>query len=127
MIKVLRKHRNWLMIVIAILALPFCIYFVKSDPSAIRSDEFARMYGRKISLIEARRHASLFRLAEFLQVSDLTNALAPSNGEFNQRAQVFVINLTVLHHEAERLGLEPGESEIIDAIKKFPGLQGQTG
>jgi len=127
MIKVLRKHRNWLMIVIAILALPFCIYFVKSDPSAIRSDEFAQMYGRKISLIEARRDASLLQLAEFLQVSDLTNALAPGSGEFNQRAQVFIINLTVLRHEADRLGLEPGESEIIDAIKKFPGLQGQSG
>src|SRR5258706_288450 len=41
MIKILRKHRNWLMIVIAILALPFCIYFVKSDPGLIRSDAFA--------------------------------------------------------------------------------------
>jgi len=127
MIKVLRKHRNWLMIVIAILALPFCIYFVKSDPGAIRSDEFARMYGRKISLIEARRDAGLFQLADFLQLSDLTGALAPGHGEFNQRAPSFIINLTVLRHEAEQLGIEPAESELIDEIKKFPGLQGQSG
>ena len=127
MIKILRKHRNWLMIVIAILALPFCIYFVKSDPGAIRSDEFARMYGRKISIIEARRDAYLYQLATLLQVSDLTDALSPGNGEFNQKAYPFVINLTVLRHEAERLGIEPAESEIVDAVKKFPGLQGQSG
>ena len=127
MIKVLRKHRNWLMIVIAILALPFCIYFVKSDPSAIRSDEFAKMYGRKISVIEARREANLFQLAELLQISDLTNGLAPGSGEFNQRAAAFIIDLNVLRHESDRLGIEPAESEIIDAIKKFPGLQGPSG
>jgi peptidyl-prolyl cis-trans isomerase D len=127
MIKILRKHRNWLMIVIAILALPFCVYFVKSDVSAIRSDEFARMYGRKISSIEAQRDVKLFQLADFLKVSDLTDALAPGTGEFNQRAPSFIINLTVLRHEAERLGIEPAESEVVDAIKKFPGFQGQAG
>jgi peptidyl-prolyl cis-trans isomerase D len=127
MIKTLRKHRNWLMIVIAILALPFCVYFVKSDVSAIRQDEFARMYGRKISSIEAQRDVKLFQLADFLKVSDLTDALAPGTGEFNQRAPAFIINLTVLRHEAERLGIEPTESEVVDAVKKFPGFQGQAG
>src|SRR5262245_40002429 len=104
MIKVLRKHRNWLMIVIAILALPFCVYFVKSDVGAIRQDEFARMYGRKISNIEAQHGAKLFNLADSLKVTELTDALAPGNGEFNQRALTFIINLTVLRHEADRLG-----------------------
>ena len=63
MIKVLRKHRNWLMIVIAILALPFCLYFVKSDTSLIRSDEFARLYGRKVTVAEARWDARLVAFA----------------------------------------------------------------
>src|SRR6202030_4053893 len=90
MIKILRKHRNWLMIVIAILALPFCLYFVKSDTSLIRSDEFAQIYGQKISLIQARRDAGLFQLAEFLGMSDLTNALAPGQAADNQRMAGFV-------------------------------------
>jgi hypothetical protein len=127
MIKILRKHRNWLMIVIAILALPFCIYFVKSDPGAIRSDEFVRMYGRKVSIIEAQRDANLFQLAEVLGISDLTDGLAPGNGEFKQKATTFVLNLLVLRHEADQLGLEPSGSEIVEAVKKFPGFQGQSG
>ena len=127
MIKILRKHRNWLMIVIAVLALPFCLYFVKSDTSQIRSDTFAQMYGRKITHIEAQRAANLFQLATLLQVADLTDVLAPGSGEFNQKAYSFIINITVLRHEAEQLGIEPADSEIVEAVKNFPGLGGPSG
>jgi len=80
MIKTLRKHRNWLMIVIAILALPFCLYFVKSDTSLIRSDQFAKIYGRKVTMTEARRDARLFQLSRLLSMSDLGDGLAPGAG-----------------------------------------------
>jgi peptidyl-prolyl cis-trans isomerase D len=127
MIKILRKHRNWLMIVIAVLALPFCLYFVKSDTSLIRSDTFAQIYGRKITRVEAQRDANLYQLATLLQVSDLTEVLAPGKGEFNQKAAEFIINLTILRHEAERLGIEPTEADILDAIRNFAGLRGASG
>ena len=127
MIKTLRKHRNWLMIVIAILALPFCLYFVKSDTSLIRSDEFAKMYGRKVTMTEARRDARLFQLSRLLGMSDLGDALAPGSGADDQKAVTFIINLIVLRHEAERLGIQPAESEIVEAVKNFPGVQGASG
>ena len=117
------------MIVIAVLALPFCLYFVKSDTSLIRSDEFAQMYGRKISLIEARRDARLFGLAQMLGISDLTEALAPGSaaGGDDQRAASFIVNLTVLRHEADQLGIEPSESEIVETVKNFQAFHGDTG
>src|SRR5207248_11115715 len=115
MIKILRKHRNWLMIVIAVLALPFCLYFVKSDTSLIRSDTFAQLYGRKITQVEAQRDANLYQLAPLLGVSDLTDALAPGSGELAQKAPSFIINLTILRHEPDRLGMEPPESQMVDA------------
>jgi hypothetical protein len=127
MIKVLRKHRNWLMIVIAILALPFCLYFVKSDTSQIRSDQFAKMYGRKVTMIEAKHDAGFFQLARFLGVSDLADGLAPGAGEDNQKTVTFIINLIVLRHEAERLGIQPSDAEIVEAVKNFPALQGASG
>src|SRR2546430_5186037 len=127
MIKVLRKHRNWLMIVIAILARPFGLYFVKSDTSQIRSDEFAKMYGRKVTMIEAKHDAGFFQLARFLGVSDLVDGLAPGAGEDNQKTVTFIINLIVLRHEAERLGIQPSDAEIVEAVKNFPALQGQSG
>jgi peptidyl-prolyl cis-trans isomerase D len=127
MIKVLRKHRNWLMIVIAILALPFCLYFVKSDTSLIRADTFAQMDGRKITIIEARRLANLHELATYLGLTDLDEGLAPGTGQPNQKAVAFVVNLLLLRHEADRLGIDASDSEIIDTVKKFPGFQGPSG
>jgi peptidyl-prolyl cis-trans isomerase D len=127
MIKILRKHRNWLMIVIAILALPFCLYFVKSDTSQIRPDEFAKMYGRKVTMTEARRNARLFQLSHLLGMSDLGEGLAPGGGNDDQKAVTFIINLIVLRHEAERLGISPSESEIVEAVRNFPAFHGPSG
>src|SRR6266404_578941 len=111
MIKILRKHRNWLMIVIAVLALPFCLYFVKSDTSLIRSDTFVEMYGRKVTMSEARWDARLFGLSRVLGIAEL-HGLAPGSGSDDQKAASFIINLIVLRHEAERLGVSLPEGEI---------------
>ena len=126
MIKVLRKHRNWLMIVIAVLALPFCLYFVKSDTSLIRSDNFVEMYGRKVTMTEAHRYARLFQLSQLLGMSDLLEDLAPGSGTDDQKVGTFIINLILLRHEAERLGIEPADSEIVETVKNFPALQGPS-
>src|SRR5216684_4412322 len=77
MMRVLRKHRQWLMIVIAILAIPFIFYFVqRPDYGAISKDQFARIYGRPVSMVEARRDARLFELARSLGMSTILQDLS---------------------------------------------------
>ena len=39
----------------------------------------------------------------------------------------FAVNLIVLRHEAERLGLRPGASEIADVVRRLPAFQGESG
>ena len=102
MIKILRKHRNWLMIVIAILALPFCLYFVKSDTSLIRSDNFVEMYGRKVTMTEAHRDARLFQLSQLLGMSDLRDGLAPGSGTDDQKASPCARAAAVKHARGAR-------------------------
>jgi len=76
MMTLLRRHRQWLMIVIAILAIPFVFYFVqKPDYGAMRSDRFARVYDRNISMVEAQQNARLFDLARALGMSDFLQSL----------------------------------------------------
>ena len=70
MMKLLRKHRHWLMIVIAILAIPFVFYFVqRPDYGAMRSDHFARIYDRNVSTLEAQQTVRLFSLAQALGIA----------------------------------------------------------
>jgi hypothetical protein len=129
MMKLLRRHRHWLMVVIAILAIPFVFYFVqRPDYGAIRSDHFARIYDRNISMLEAQQTARLFSLAQALGMSDFVQSLTVGAGQNQNQAYVqFILNLLVLRHESARLGIRPEPSEIADVVSKLPVFQGESG
>jgi peptidyl-prolyl cis-trans isomerase D len=129
MMKLLRRHKDWLMIVIAILAIPFVFYFVqRPDYGAMRSDRFARIYDRNVSMLEAQQIVRLLGLAQALGMSDFVQTLTAGAGlNQNQVAVQFIINLLVLRHEAERLGLRPSAPEIANVVRKLPAFQGESG
>src|SRR5215475_5086993 len=129
MMKLLRRHRDWLMIVIAILAIPFVFYFVqRPDYGAIGRDHFARIYDRNVSVLEAQQLARLLSLAQALGMSEFAGTMTAGAG-FNQNPPgvQFIVNLLVLRHEAERLGLSPSSSEVADVVRKLPAFQSETG
>ena len=129
MMKALRRHKDWLMIVIAILAIPFIFYFVqRPDYGAMRSDQFVRMYERNISMLEAQQIVRLLSLAQALGMSEFVQTLTAGAGmNQNQGAVQFITSLLVLRHEAERLGLRPDAAEIADVVRKLPAFQGDSG
>ena len=129
MMKLLRRHRDWLMIVIAILAIPFIFYFVqRPDYGAIGRDQFARIYDRNVSRLEAEQLARLLSLAQALGMSDFVGTMTAGAGaDPNQAAGQFIVNLLVLRHEAERLGLRPSASEVAEVVRKLPAFQGDSG
>jgi hypothetical protein len=129
MMKLLRKHRDWLMIVIAILAIPFVFYFVqRPDYGAIGRDHFARIYDRNVSMLEAQQMVRLLSLSQALGMSDFIGTMTAGAGmNQNQAAFQFVINLLVLRHEAGRLGLRASASEVADVVRKLPAFQSESG
>src|SRR5947209_1028160 len=129
MMKLLRRHRDWLMIVIAILAIPFVFYFVqRPDYGAIGRDQFAHIYDRNVSILEAQQMARLLSLAQTLGMSDFVGTMTAGAGmNQNQAAVQFIISLLVLRHEAERLGLRPSASEVAEVVRKLPAFQSESG
>jgi peptidyl-prolyl cis-trans isomerase D len=129
MMKLLRKHRHWLMIVIAILAIPFIFYFVqRPDYGAMRADKFARIYDRNVSMLEAQQMVRLLTLAQALGMSDFVQTLTAGAGmNPNQTAVQFIVNLLVVRHEAARLGIRPGYAEIAEVVRTLPAFQGDSG
>jgi PPIC-type PPIASE domain/SurA N-terminal domain len=116
------------MIVIAILAIPFIFYFVKTPDRPLASNQFARMYDRNVSMLEAQQVVRLLSLAQALGMSEFVQTLTAGAGQNqNQVAVQFIINLLVLRHEAERLGLRPDASEIADVVRKLPAFQSESG
>jgi len=129
MMKLLRRHRDWLMIVIAILAIPFVFYFVKTpDYGAIGRDHFATIYDQNVSLTQAQQIGRLLNLAQVLGMSEFVGTMTAGAGMDQSQGPVqFVANLLVLRHEAERLGVRPSTSEIGDAVRKLPAFHGDSG
>jgi hypothetical protein len=129
MMKLLRRHRDWLMIVIAILAIPFIFYFVqRPDYGAIGRDQFARIYDRNISMLEAQQFGRLLSLAQALGMPDFVGTMTAGAGlNQNQAAVQFIVNVLVLRHEAARLGLRPSASEVAEVVRKLPAFQGDSG
>jgi SurA-like protein/parvulin-like peptidyl-prolyl cis-trans isomerase-like protein len=117
------------MIVIAILAIPFVFYFVqRPDYGAMRADQFARMYDRNVSMLEAQQFARLLSLAQALGMSDFVGTMTAGAGlNQNQATVQFIVNLLVLRHEAQRLGLRPSATEVADVVRKLPAFQGDSG
>jgi len=126
MMKALRRHKDWLMIVIAILTIPFIFYFVKVPDLGRGPGDLGQIYGRQLSQIEIDANARLGGLAQALGMSDFWETLSlrqPGNGGYG----TFAVDLIILRHEAERLGLRPDASEIADVVRKLPAFQGESG
>src|SRR5437667_5363539 len=127
MMKLLRRHKDWLMIVIAILAIPFIFYFVRTpDYGAMKQGDLGQIYGRQLSQLEIDANARLGGLAQALGMSDFWETLSlrqPGNGGYG----TFAVNLIVLRHEAQRLGIRPSPSELADVVRKLPAFQGESG
>lgn len=127
MIAVLRKHRQWLMIVILILAIPFIFYFVQQpDYGAIRSTDLGRIYDRPVTNVEFQRSARLFTLAQMLGLPLAQDLMMRPMSE-NEAYINFAFNRVVLNHEAQELGLKPTQTEIVAFVKTLRPFQGEKG
>ena len=115
------------MIVIAILAIPFIFYFVRTpDYGAMKQGDIGQIYGRNLSQLEIDANARLGGLAQALGMSDFWETLSlqqPGNGGYG----TFAVDLIILRHEAEHLGLRPSPVEIADVVRKLPVFQGESG
>ncbi len=127
MITVMRKHHKWLMIVIAILAIPFVFYFNKTDWSAVRQTDLGRVYDRPITIVEFQRSVRMWTLAQSLGMSQLIQDLMMRPMTQDDAYVNFAFNRVVLDHEASSLGIRPGHNEIVAFVKTLPAFQGSAG
>ena len=126
MMTLLRKHRNWLMAVIAVLAIPFIFYWNKTDLGK-GEGAFANLYGREVPRYEAERNKRLCNLARELGMQNLVRSLAVGANSEDEMFGRFVINLVILRHEADRLGIKPTSGEITDFVRTLRPFRNATG
>jgi hypothetical protein len=127
MITVMRKHHKWLMIVIAILAIPFVFYFNKTDFTANRQSDLGRIYDRPVTSVEFQRSVRLLTLAQMLGLSQLVQDLMMRPMSETEAYMNFAFNRLVLEHEAQTLGIHPNPDEVVAFVKTLAPFQGSGG
>jgi hypothetical protein len=127
MITVMRKHHKWLMIVIAILAIPFVFYFNKTDFTVNRQNDLGRIYDRPVTTVEFQRSVRLLTLAQMLGLSQLVQDLMMRPMSETDAYVNFAFNRLVLDHEAQALGIRPNSAEVVTFVKTLPPFQGTGG
>jgi peptidyl-prolyl cis-trans isomerase D len=127
MIRFLNKHHRWLMIVIAILAIPFVFYFNKTDFGAQGGGDLGTFHGRRVTQIDFQRNARLLRLSSELGMSTFVQDLTSGAQSENDLYLQFMWNRLVLRHEAEQFGIEATGTEIADLVKTFSAFRGASG
>ena len=79
-------------------------------------------------MLEAQQIVRLLSLAQDLGMTEFVETLAGGAGlNQNQIAVQFIVDLLILRHEANRLGLRPSASEVADVVRKLPVFQGESG
>jgi hypothetical protein len=126
MITVMRKHHRWLMIVIAILAVPFIFYFNKTDYRANRISDLGSLYDRPVTQVEFQRNARLLNLSQLLGLT-LSQELTLGAMSDGERYADFTFNRLILRHEAEALGIKPTRDEIVNLVRTLRPFRGDAG
>jgi len=126
MITVMRKHHRWLMIVIAILAIPFIFYFNKTDFSAPRQSDLGRIYDHPVTLVEFQRYARLLNLSQILGLT-LPQELTRGAMSEAEAYEDFTWNLLILRHEAKALGIRSTRADVVAFVKTIRSFRGETG
>ena len=127
MINVLRKNSKALWVVIALLCVPFVLYFGKGDPWAAGNDQFGRIYDRPVPVLEYQRNARLFNLARDLGMYTLLQDMVAGATTEDQAYADFTWNRIILRHEAERLGIRPAAQDIAKVVKGLAAFRGEKG
>jgi len=128
MINILRKNSRWLWFVIAILAVPFVFYFVqRPDYASMRSNIFGRLYGRPVSNIEIERGARMFDLARDLGMINFLQDLVGSARTEQEAKEQFALNILILRHESNTLGVRPTSAEVASAVSNLRAFRGASG
>ncbi len=127
MINVLRKNQKALWIVIALLCIPFVFYFSNSRVGPIGNNELGKIYGRPVPSVELQRNARLFTLASSLGMYAFLQEMVAGATSQNDAYMQFTWNRLILHHEADRLGIQPTTEQIVPVVKELMPFRGQNG
>ena len=125
MVNLIRKYQQSLMLLVTTFVIISFVWFYNGQRSTRAGiDSVAVIYGQNITMAQYQREARKFSLCQPLGIFEFWMTLVGNEARSETQAvDSFVWNTIVLRHEAEQLGIQPSEDEVVDAIKALPPFQ----
>ncbi len=118
----MRSHMRKLMLVVTILTITaFIFLYNTTELDQLNAGNFARIYGKDLTLQQVQREARSYNLALALGLTEYVGTLDGFSGESDPGS--FVFNSMIIQHEARALGIAPTDAEIAEAIAALPAFQ----
>ncbi len=124
MVNLLRKHQQFLMILITIMVIIAFVWLYNGTRfDRMVKDEAATIYGRAVARTELERQARRFQLCADLGLFEMLQDLAGGGFDRDQMYDNFIWNSFVLRHEAGELHVRPTDDEVAEEIQKVRPFQ----
>ena len=126
MINIMRRYQQTLMILVTfVVIIAFTWLYNNTSFERVGADRVGSVYGRMVSQADYLRVARKFEICQMLGLYEFLGNLASVGNQRsrNDAEDNFIWNNMVLRHEADALGIQPTEQEIIEAVQKIPALQ----
>ncbi|MDQ3623184.1 MAG: SurA N-terminal domain-containing protein [Verrucomicrobiota bacterium] len=126
MINVFRRYQQGLMIVVTVLVI-IAFAWLYNDTrmfDRIGADTVGSIYGRPVTQAEYLRESRKFDICYDLRMGEfLESMIAGSQAQTRDAAtSAYVWNSLILRHEAEALGIQPTDDDVVEAIQKLPAF-----
>ncbi len=124
MISTFRKNQRILMLVIAALTIiAFLFLYNPAETGKLGSNTIATIYGKNLTQADIDREVKNFSLTLNLQQFDLIEGLGGMAQNENEALAQYVWNRIILQHEADRLGVEPTDAQVLERIMALGAFQ----
>ncbi len=126
MVNLMRKHQQTLMLAVTILVIVAFIWLYNDHrfDRGAGVDRVGIVYGNGVTMAQYQREARKFDVCRALGLVELWSTLIGSEARDESEAtSAFVWNTFVLRHEADALGIQPTDDEVVGAVQKLPAFQ----
>ena len=125
MVNLMRKYQQTLMLIITILVIVAFAWLYNDYKvgGQSREDVVGTIYGKPVRIPEYHRALRRMQVCQELGMYELIGGLAGNARSMEAAQPNFVFGTYVLRHEADALGVDPANADIVEAIKKMPPFQ----
>ncbi len=128
MLTIIRKNQQFLMTVVVVLTIVSFIWlYNRTNLTQVGNNDVVKIYGRVIQRAEIDRQARGYQLSLALGLTDFIRDLGGLGASEEVSLSNYILNLFIVQHQSEELGIRPTDDAVANAIKSLPALQTDGG